>query len=102
QGKFWEFHDLIYANQNAAKLSDEGLKEHARTLELDMKAFEACLASGKFKDSIEVDVREANNLGVSGTPGFFVNGGFVDGAVPMATFEKVIDRELARMKRQAK
>jgi protein-disulfide isomerase len=101
QGKYWEFHDLIYQNQSAAKLANAGLLEHARTLQLDMKAFETCQASGKFKTAIERDIDEAGNLGASGTPAFFVNGIFLNGAVPFSEFQKVIDRELATLAKRA-
>jgi protein-disulfide isomerase len=101
QGKYWEFHDLIYQNQSAAKLANAGLLEHARTLQLDVKAFEACQTSGKFKTALERDIDEAANLGVSGTPGFFVNGIFLNGAVPLDEFVKAIDRELAALSKRA-
>ena len=95
QGKFWEFHDLIYQHQSKDKLANAGLLEHARALKLDLPKFEACQAAGKHNEAIERDIDEAGSLGVSGTPGFFVNGIFLNGAVPLAEFEKVIDRELA-------
>jgi protein-disulfide isomerase len=95
QGKFWEFHDALFADQ--AKLDEGGLTTTARGLGLDEKAFHACLSSGKFKTQIEQDVQEGYKVGVAGTPGFFINGIFVNGAVPIAEFEKIIDAELASM-----
>ncbi len=92
QGKFWEFHDALYADQS--KLDEPGLAEHARSLGLDEKSFQSCLEAGKFKAQIEQDVQEGSKAGVAGTPSFFINGTFVNGAQPEAEFEKIIDAEL--------
>ncbi len=62
---------------------------------MDESAFSSCLASGKFKAQIDADMQDGARAGVSGTPGFFINGIFVNGAQPQAEFEKIIDRELA-------
>lgn len=93
QGKFWEYHDLLFANQ--AKLDEAGLLEQARVLKLDAATFKGCLESGKHKPEIERDVQEGLAAGVSATPAFFVNGVFLSGAVPAAAFERAIDDELA-------
>ncbi len=92
QGKFWEFHDALFADQS--KLDEADLVAHARTLGLDEKSFRPCLAAGKFKPQIEQDLQEGIKAGVAGTPGFFINGIFVNGAQPEAEFEKIIDAEL--------
>jgi protein-disulfide isomerase len=94
QGKFWEYHDLLFANPG--KLEEAGLKEDARTLALDTAQFESCLDSGKFRTAIEEDLQAGIKAGVSGTPGFFINGIFLNGAQPAAEFEKIIDAELPR------
>jgi protein-disulfide isomerase len=96
QGKFWEFHDRLFANQD--KLGLEDLKAHAKDLELDMTRFEADLQKAEDKKRIDADVAEAATLGVSGTPGFFVNGRFVYGAQPYETFAKMIDEEIEKAK----
>ena len=93
QGKFWEFHDALFADQS--KLKEADLAAHARTLLLDEKSFTACLASGKYKPKVEADQQEGTKAGVAGTPGFFINGVFLSGAQPQAEFEKIIDNELA-------
>jgi len=93
QGKFWEYHDALYADQ--AKLDGAELLTHARALHLDEKSFQSCLDSGKFKSKIEADMEEGRKVGVAGTPGFFINGTFLSGAVPPADFEKIIDTQLA-------
>jgi len=92
QGKFWEYHDALYADQK--NLSRSGLLETARRLGLEEKSLESCLASGKFKAQIEQDIREGTEAGVAGTPGFFINGVFLNGAASTLEFEKIIDREL--------
>jgi protein-disulfide isomerase len=92
QGKFWEYHDLLYANQ--AKLDQAGLTEHARTVGLDVDRFSTCLVSGKFKALIESDFQAGIRAGVSGTPAFYVNGMFLSGAQPLSAFEKIISTEL--------
>ncbi len=93
QGKFWEYHDLLFANQN--KLDRNGLLEQARTLKLDEKQFESCLTGEKYKAQIQQDSEDGTRAGVSGTPGFFINGIFLSGAQPESTFEKTIQEELS-------
>ncbi len=95
QGKFWEFHDALFADQS--KLAENDLIAHARTLALDEKSFQSCLASGKFKSKVEADLQAGSKAGVAGTPGFFVNGIFLSGAQPQSEFEKIINNELARL-----
>ena len=93
QGKFWEYHDQLY---NSSNLERVGLLEDARTLKLDEKQFDSCLASGKYKAEVERDVKEGTQAGVSGTPGFFINGVLVSGAQAPEAFGRVIEEELAR------
>jgi len=100
QGKFWEYHTLLFANRD--KLDQAGLKEHAKAVKLDEKRFEECAASGKYKEKIEQDQHEGEEAGVSGTPAFFINGVFLGGAYPAAAFEKIIDAELAAAKKTSR
>lgn len=100
QGKFWAYHDLLFGNQG--KLTNPDLSEYARSLGLDMKQFESCLLDGKFVGRVEEDVKAGMQAGVSGTPGFFINGVFVNGAQPLSAFENMIDAELASLKTQAR
>lgn len=93
QGKFWEYHDLLYAD--GAKLDAGSLAGYARGLGLDAQRFTSCLASGKFKQAVEDDVQAGSKAGVNGTPAFFVNGIFLSGAQPLSAFEKIIEAELA-------
>jgi protein-disulfide isomerase len=93
QGKFWEYHDALFADQS--KLDAAGLASTARSLGLDEKSFQSCQASGKFKAQIDTDLQDGSKAGVEGTPGFFVNGVFINGSQPQAEFEKIIDSALA-------
>ena len=98
QGRFWEYHDLIYASQT--KLDREHLLERAGQLKLDPEAFESCLTTRKFKDRVEQDRQEGMKAGVNGTPGFFINGVFLSGAQPAAVFDRIIENELALARRR--
>ena len=94
QGKFWDYHDALFAN--APKLSPEQLKTYAQQVGLDLPSFERCLASGTHAATVQKSVDEGIRLGVTGTPAFFINGEFVSGAQPVESFARVIERELAR------
>ncbi len=93
QGKFWEYHDLLFANQN--KLDRPGLVGLAHDLKLDEKQFDSCLSSGKYTAQIEQDRQLGLRAGVAGTPGFFINGNLLSGNQPQDAFEKLIQAELA-------
>jgi protein-disulfide isomerase len=94
QGKFWQMHDLIFSDQQG--MSPDRYKEYARQLGLDMARFERDVASDEVKQRIAADSAEAARLGVSGTPAFYVNGRFVNGAQPFEVFKQLIDQELGR------
>jgi len=95
QGKFWEFHDKLFANQKKLAMND--LKQYAKEVGLDMAQFEKDLADPGKKKRVDEDMAEARLLGVTGTPGFFVNGRFLNGAKPFPEFAKVINAELQRL-----
>ncbi len=96
QGKFWEYHDLLYGNPS--KLDAAGLAESGGKLGLDAAKFKACLDSGKYKPQVEEDLQAGSKVGVNGTPAFFINGIFLSGAQPASAFEKTIEAELALLK----
>ena len=96
QGKFWEYHDLLFSQ---APLDRITLGAHAGKLGLDAKRFDACLASGKFRAAVEEDLQVGVRAGVAGTPGFFINGIFLDGAQPLEEFARIINDELAALKK---
>jgi protein-disulfide isomerase len=92
QGRFWEMHDKIFADQ--ANMSPEQYEKYAQELGLDMEQFERDVASAEVKARVDADVKEAASLGVTGTPAFFVNGRFLSGAQPFPAFKALIDEEL--------
>jgi len=121
QGKFWEFHDKLFANQK--ELTLDAYKRYARELKLDLARFERDLADLENKKKIDADKAEATAMGVTGTPGFFpvgappihdpiaavqedsdslvplwfVNGRYLSGAKPFEEFAKAINAELGRL-----
>ncbi len=94
QGKFWEMHDKIFANQRT--MSPEKYVEYAKEIGLDVEKFKRDVVSAEVKKRVDADAKQASSLGVTGTPGFFVNGRFLSGARPFASFKVLIDEELAR------
>jgi protein-disulfide isomerase len=92
QGKFWEYHDVLFKNQQTLEVDQ--LKTHATEVGLDGNTFAACLDSGKYKKTVEEDTAAGQKVGVSGTPAFFINGVMLSGAQPFDEFKKVIDQEL--------
>jgi len=92
QGKFWEYHDTVFNNQD--QLSDTILSTWAGEIGLDVKKFDDCLESGKYKEKVQADSNDAGSYGVSGTPSFFINGKLLVGAQPYEAFQQVIDAEL--------
>jgi predicted DsbA family dithiol-disulfide isomerase len=95
QGKFWDYHELLFTDQRA--LGAEQLLEYADRLALDREAFAACLGADITAQRVRDDMVEAESLGATGTPTFFINGMMMTGARPIEEFEAVIDAELARL-----
>ena len=83
QGKFWPYHDRLFANQQRLSASD--LKQHAADLGLDAARFAACVDSHKYATLIDAEIKAGNDAGVNGTPAFFINGRLL-GAQPFAAF----------------
>lgn len=94
QGKFWELHDKLFADQQ--RLSVDDLKAKATEIGLEADKFNRCLDSGQYAAEVKADLRAGTLAGVSGTPAFFVNGTFVGGAIGYEQLAKVIDEELER------
>lgn len=93
QSRFWEYHDLLFANQSA--LASDQLKQYAAQAGLDTAAFDECLDSGKNAQEIVLDMQEGEQAGVTGTPAFIINGEMVSGARPLEQFQAAIDQALA-------
>lgn len=94
QGKYWEMHDRLFANQGALQVSD--LKQAAASLGLNQAEFDQCLDSGKWTAKVQADLAQGEKLGVNSTPTVFINGRALIGAQPFEQFKQVIDEELAR------
>lgn len=94
QEKFWEMYELLF--ESPQKLSVLELKEKAEALELDREIFEQCLDSGKYERRVQEDLVAGASLGVTGTPASFVNGRFLNGAVPFDRLARIIEEELER------
>lgn len=93
QGRFWEYHDLLFAN--SSKLDEASLLKYAKASKFEPKAFKQCLSSEKADREVDTDQAEGLTLGVNSTPTFFVNGYVLRGAVPMENFARIIDDELS-------
>ena len=91
QGKFWEYHDLLFQNQ-AVGFSDDQLIGLAGEAGLDVEKFEADFRSGEFEDEVAQDFEQGQMAGISGTPTFEVNGERIVGLQSIETFEQVIER----------
>jgi protein-disulfide isomerase len=94
QGKFWEMHDKLFADQGHLTVPD--LKNDAKVLGLDTEAFDACLDSSRYEPTWKAQAQDGEKYGVTGTPFFFVNGRMLNGMVPLATMRTLIDEELRR------
>jgi protein-disulfide isomerase len=91
QGKFWEFHDSLF---DTKRLQMSDLREQATTLKLDMTRFNQCMDSGEEAAAVKKDGQEAQRLGLSGTPSFFVNGHFMSGSIGYTKLRDTVLQEL--------
>jgi protein-disulfide isomerase len=96
QGKYWEMHEKLFANQQA--LQPTALKGYAKDLGLDTAKFDKCLDSGAKAEIVETNRKAGEKVGVTGTPAFFINGYSLSGAQPLSEFKTIIDSELASNK----
>lgn len=96
QGKYWEMHDAMFANQR--ELQVPALKKAARALGLDGAKFDQCLDSGKHTANVRADYELGEKMGVNSTPTIYINGRPLVGAQPFEAFKQIIDEELARSK----
>ncbi|ADC64753.1 DSBA oxidoreductase [Ferroglobus placidus DSM 10642] len=92
--KYWEYHDLLFANQQEWIENTTKLYDYAKQIGLNTTAFKACLDSGKYRSEVEKDLQDGRNYGVTGTPTFFINGQKVEGLTPYEVFARFIEQEL--------
>lgn len=97
QGKFWEYHDLLFGNPD--KLTHSGLIALAQTAKLNEREFVSCLSSGKYRADVERDLQDGIRAGVMGTPGIFINGRLLSGAQPEEVYERMVQEDLAAKRR---
>ena len=97
---FWKMHDMLFANlgEHPDALERPSLDRYAAALGLDMGKFGAALDSRKHKAFVDADASAADAAGITGTPGFVINGYFVSGAQPLSKFKKIVDRALKEAK----
>ena len=96
QGKFWEFHDLLFKNYN--KLNDQKIREIALELGLDQTEFKEKMKDPKITAIIRQDVRDGAQAGVRGTPTIFINGRRLNDR-SLKGFQAAIDKELQKLSR---
>lgn len=89
QGKFWEYHDVLY--QNAPALKANNLKQYAAEIELDTQIFDQCLDSGQHTADVEKELQEALSFGFRGAPSFLVNGQRLIGPPSFEQLSTIID-----------
>jgi protein-disulfide isomerase len=94
QNKFWEMHDIIFANQqgeNEGHFSDKFLTALASKISLDIGTFSDCFTGGKYAAKVEQDGVDGRQAGVKGTPSFVINGKLFENALPFSAFQTAID-----------
>jgi len=104
QGKFWEYHDELYNNwagENNGWASSENLVKFAQNIGLDEEEFKQCMSDGKYKQLVTASTNDARNLGITGTPAFFVIGPDnqatrISGAQPYEVFRNIFEEELKK------
>jgi protein-disulfide isomerase/uncharacterized membrane protein len=92
QGKFWEMHDKMYAEQ--PKLSPEENRKYAEELKLDLAKYDACLKDPATMKQIQDEIEEAHEAGINGAPRTYINGRLVTGSASTAILEYYIEKTL--------
>jgi protein-disulfide isomerase len=101
QGQYWEFHDIVYANQSTlfyggVTYIDNYLKAFAKALDLDMDQFNDCLDGHEHRSRMLADGNQARVNGISSTPSFMINGQMYRGNLPYDQFQAIIEGALAQ------
>jgi protein-disulfide isomerase len=100
QEKFWEYHDILFANQgpeNSGAFSNARLEAFAQSLKLDMAAFDACFSGGKYTERVKNDKVDAFAADIKSTPTLSINDTTVVGSQPYNVFKQAIDAALAKV-----
>ena len=101
QNKYWQMHDKVFREQDKrgdtlVRFKATDLKKWAKDISLDTAAFNECLDSARYRDEVAKDKADGDDVGIPGTPMFFVNGRVVGGAQPYPVFKKIIEEELKK------
>ncbi len=94
QGKYWEMHDKLFENQQ--NLGEDNYRKWAKEIGLNTEKFNECMSTEKYAQSVKGEQSYGGQLGISGTPAFFINGRELVGAQPYSAFKKIIEEELAK------
>ncbi|MBI4536389.1 MAG: DsbA family protein [candidate division NC10 bacterium] len=102
QGRFWPYHDRLFSSVGVFAFTTGNLKRQAEKLGLDVSRFNVCLDGGQPRDKVERETMVARAIGMTGTPGFLINGGRLIGARPYQVFEEIIEGMLKDFGRRRK
>jgi len=106
QGKFWEMHDALFANnrdvEDQGSFTGQRLTTIAQSIDLDMTAYQSCYDSDKYKDQVQKDFDEAVAANIQGTPSFVITYKvknepkieIIEGAQPITIFQQKIEAAL--------
>ncbi len=100
QGKFWEYHDLLFQLQDSFSNNETDVQAiatidgAAQQVGLNMTQFNACIDSDRAKQKVQSDIDLGNRLGIAGTPTFFIGGDKITGPQPYSEFQSAIERNL--------
>ena len=99
QGKYWEMHDKMFTEQdklgpNTVTFTKDDLKKWAGEIGLNANTFNSCVDSGRHTEEVQKDFADGRTAGITGTPGFSVNGHLISGALPYSAFEQAIEEAL--------
>jgi protein-disulfide isomerase len=94
QGRYWDYSNRLFANQQALQVSD--LKSYAAALGLDAAKFGECLDTSRYAQRVRAGIEQGTQLGVSSTPTIYINGRAFSGAQPFEVLASVIDEELSQ------
>jgi protein-disulfide isomerase len=96
QGKFWEYHDELFRNQQELAGGRDFFIQLASTLGLDTPTFTTCYDNQQYASEVTADLIAGDTLGITGTPAFYINGRMVSGALPYENFERIVLSELRK------
>ncbi len=94
QGKFWPYHDRLFSSAGLFAFTTGNLKRYAEELRLDTNRFNACFDAERPREKVEQETVIGRMIGITGTPGFLINGGRLIGAQPYEVFEQIIENFL--------